>query len=170
MEIHDKVLNELRRIVRSLDLQSKQLQKSGLTGSQLLILKALEQKGSMTGNQISHAVNLSQGTITTVLDRLTAKEMVSRERSASDRRRLVITLTETGRQAIRQTPSLFHVNFLTAFDQLCEWEQTAILSAVQRLAKMMDDSRPGPDNARPAEKPSGPLGLRPVEDPEQTGC
>ncbi|MDD2767865.1 MAG: MarR family transcriptional regulator [Methylococcus sp.] len=170
MEIHDKVLNELRRIVRSLDLQSKQLQKSGLTGSQLLILKALEQKDSMTGNQISYAVNLSQGTITAVLDRLEAKEMVSRERSSTDRRRLVITLTETGRKAIQQTPSLFHANFLTAFGQLCEWEQTAILSSVQRLAKMMDDSRPSRDNARPGENPPALSELQPFGDTEGTDC
>ncbi|QXP82844.1 MarR family transcriptional regulator [Methylococcus sp. ANG] len=170
MEMHEKMLNELRRIVRFLDLQSKQLRKSGLTGSQLLILKALEQKGSMTGHQLSQAVNLSQGTITSVLDRLTAKALISRERSETDRRRLVIKLTDTGRQAIRQTPSLFHANFLTAFNQLCEWEQTSMLSTLQRLAKMMDDAHPKPDNLRTPGKASSGSEFEPFDDLEGTGC
>ncbi|MBP1149966.1 MULTISPECIES: MarR family transcriptional regulator [unclassified Methylocaldum] len=140
MEIHEQVLVELRRIVQALDLQSKQLQKAGLTGSQLLVLRALEKRGALTAHQLSRAVSLSQGTITSILDRLELKGQIRRERSAEDKRRLTITLTDAGREALRHAPSLLHVNFVAAFRQLNDWEQTLILSSLQRVAGMMDVS------------------------------
>ncbi|MGX2040007.1 MarR family winged helix-turn-helix transcriptional regulator [Methylocaldum sp. MU1018] len=139
-EIHEQVLVELRRIVRALDLQSKQLQKVGLTGSQLLVLRALEKRGALTAHQLSRAVSLSQGTITSILDRLEFKGHIRRARNAEDKRRLTITLTDAGRDALRHAPSLLHVNFLAAFRQLKDWEQTLILSSLQRVAGMMDVS------------------------------
>lgn len=169
MEINEQVLVELRRIVRALDLQSKQLQKVGLTGSQLMVLRALTSQGPLTANQLSRAVNLSQGTITTVLDHLELKTLIRRERNAEDKRRLTITLTEAGRNALEHAPSLLHVNFLEAFRQLKDWEQTQILSSLQRVAGMMDTPR---GKAKPAEDPECvEAGLRLFADHgEDAGC
>ncbi|CAI8731143.1 MarR family transcriptional regulator [Methylocaldum szegediense] len=169
MEINEQVLIQLRRIVRALDLQSKQLQKVGLTGSQLMVLRALSKQGPLTANQLSQAVNLSQGTITTVLDHLEHKTLIRRERSPQDKRRLTITLTEPGRDALRQAPSLLHVNFLDAFRQLSDWEQTLILSSLQRVAGMMDCSQAKP---KPVLDPECiETGLRYLtDDTEDAGC
>jgi len=169
MEIHEQVLVELRRIVRALDLQSKQLQKAGLTGSQLMVLRALEKQGAMTANLLSRAVNLSQGTVTTVLDRLELKGRIRRERSPEDKRRLTITITESGRDALRHAPSLLHVSFLAAFRRLDSWEQTLILSSLQRVAGMLDISRVKPKPIPDAECIEA--GLRFLtEDAEDAGC
>lgn len=169
MEIHEQVLVELRRIVQALDLQSKQLQKAGLTGSQLLVLRALEKRGALTAHQLSRAVSLSQGTITSILDRLELKGQIRRERSAEDKRRLTITLTDAGRDALRHAPSLLHVNFVAAFRQLNDWEQTLILSSLQRVAGMMDTSRVKPKPVHDAECIEA--GLRFLtDDAEDAGC
>ncbi|MBP1149991.1 MULTISPECIES: MarR family winged helix-turn-helix transcriptional regulator [Methylocaldum] len=169
MEINEQVLIELRRIVRALDLQSKQLQKVGLTGSQLMVLRALTKQGPLTANQLSQAVNLSQGTITTVLDHLELKALIRRERSAEDKRRLTITLTDSGREALRHAPSLLHVDFVAAFRQLNDWEQTLILSSLQRVAGMMDMSRVKPKPVHDAECIEA--GLRFLtDDAEDAGC
>jgi len=169
MEIHEQVLVELRRIVRALDLQSKQLQKAGLTGSQLMVLRALAQRGPLTANHLSQAVNLSQGTVTTVLDRLELKGQIRRERSPEDKRRLTITLTEAGRDALQHAPSLLHVSFLGAFRRLEPWEQTLILSSLQRVAGMMDTARVKPKPISDAECIE--TGLRFLtEDVEDAGC
>ncbi|BBA33968.1 MarR family transcriptional regulator [Methylocaldum marinum] len=169
MEINEQVLVELRRIVRALDLQSKQLQKVGLTGSQLMVLRALTSQGPQTANQLSRAVNLSQGTITTVLDHLELKTLIRRERNAEDKRRLTISLTEAGRDALEHAPSLLHVNFLEAFRQLKDWEQTQILSSLQRVAGMMDMRR---DKAKPVDDPERvDAGLRLfADDGADAGC
>jgi DNA-binding MarR family transcriptional regulator len=168
-EIHEQVLVELRRIVRALDLQSKQLQKAGLTGSQSLVLRALAKHGELPANRLSQAVSLSQGTITTILDRLELKGLIRRERSPADKRRLVVTLTDDGREALNRAPSLLHVNFLTAFKRLDNWEQTLILSCLQRVAGMMD-LNPA-QTARPQDLAEMERALRVLTgETEESGC
>ncbi|MGZ5027372.1 MAG: MarR family winged helix-turn-helix transcriptional regulator, partial [Methylobacter sp.] len=138
LEIQEHVLLQLRRIARSLDEYSKQLQKSGLTSSQLAVLRTLATHGPMPANHLSRAVELSQGTVTSVLDRLVGKSLIQRNRRESDKRQVWITLTEMGLEVFQDAPSPLHLGFLDSFTQLQDWEQTMILSSLQRLAGMMD--------------------------------
>lgn len=170
MEIHEQVLVELRRIVRALDLQSKQLQKIGLTGSQLQVLRALAKSDTLTAHQLSREVSLSQGTVTTVLDRLEAKGLIRRERDAQDKRRLVLTLTEAGREVLSHAPSLLRADFVAAFNGLNDWEQTLMLSCLQRLAAMMDVPRPPGTAMQDQEGMGERLRLWAEDDTETVGC
>ncbi|MGZ4955304.1 MAG: MarR family winged helix-turn-helix transcriptional regulator [Methylobacter sp.] len=138
LEIQEHVLLELRRIARSLGVYSKQLQKSGLTSSQLAVLRTLAAQGPMPANHLSRAVELSQGTVTSVLDRLVSKSLIQRNRREGDRRQVWVTLTDIGLEAFQGAPSPMHLEFLDSFSQLQDWEQTMILSSLQRVAGMMD--------------------------------
>ncbi len=139
METHDQVLLALRRIMRAIDLRSRELmQKSGLTGPQLLVLQALARCEGATVTALTAQVNLSQGTVTSILDRLEQKGLVQRARSELDKRKVLLTLTETGRQRLVGAPSLLHTHFIDSFRHLKDWEQTLLLSSLQRLAEMMD--------------------------------
>ena len=137
-EIQEQVVLQLRRIARALGVYSKQLQKSGLTSSQLAVLRALSAQGPMPANQLSRAVELSQGTVTSVLDRLVTKNLIERNRSVGDKRQVWISLTKSGIDAFHDAPSPLHLGFLGSFSQLQDWEQTMILSSLQRVAGMMD--------------------------------
>jgi len=138
MEIHDNVLVALRQIIRAIDLHSKRLEReSGLTGPQLLVMKAIVQTVSVTAGQIARDVNLSQATVTSILDRLERKAYLRRERSNEDKRKVLIHLTEAGRQVLEQAPALMQENFILGFARLEEWEQNLILSSLQRVANMM---------------------------------
>lgn len=138
MEIHDKVLVALRQIIRAIDLHSKRLEReSGLTGPQLLVMKAIAQADSATAGQIAREVSLSQATVTSILDRLERKIYLQRERSNEDKRKVLIHLTEAGRQVLEQAPALMQENFILGFTRLEEWEQSLILSSLQRVANMM---------------------------------
>lgn len=138
VEIHEQVLMQLRRIARAMDVYSKQLQKSGVTSSQLAVLRTLAAKGPMTANRLSKAVELSQGTVTTVLDRLDQKGLVQRSRREDDKRQVWVSLTDSGGVAFQDAPSPLHLEFLRGFSQLQDWEQTMILSSLQRVAALMD--------------------------------
>ncbi len=138
METHDKVLVALRKIIRAIDLHSKKLEReSGLTGPQLLVMKAIVQVNSVTAGQIAREVNLSQATVTSILDRLERKVYLRRERSNEDKRKVFIHLTEAGKQVLEQAPTLMQESFILGFARLEEWEQSLILSSLQRVANMM---------------------------------
>jgi len=68
--IADQVIIALRRVIRAVDLHSRNLMEShGLTSPQALILKAL-QDGRLNAGELASRVSLSQGTVTDILNRL----------------------------------------------------------------------------------------------------
>ncbi len=141
MEKYDELLVSLRKIIRSIDLHSKKLNKdSGLTGPQLLVLQEAKRTRGITAKAIADKVNLSQGTITTILDRLAAKGAINRVRSETDRRRVAIYLTDQGQNLLDDSPKPLQDHFIERFQSLEVWEQNQLLSSVGRIAAMMDAS------------------------------
>ena len=139
MKNDEQVLIALRRIIRAVDIQSRKLMKvSGLTGPQLLIMKAVAELGEVTTGTIARHVNLSQATVTSILDRLVKRELITRSRSSSDKRIVHARLTPEGHIALEQAPSLLQDDFSGRFLKLKDWEQSLILASVQRLAELMD--------------------------------
>jgi len=134
-----EVLVSLRRIIRATDMQSKRIEKQcGLTIPQIMVLRAIEELGDVTVRRISEQVSLSQATVTTILNRLESRDLVSRLRSESDKRVVNARLTDLGRKTLAEAPLMLHEKFIERFHSLQTWEQTQILSSVQRVAAMMD--------------------------------
>lgn len=133
-----EVLAALRRVIRAVDLQSKQVVKaSGLTVPQILILRAIDDLGEVTTGTISNAVNLSQATVTTILDRLESRNLIERYRSDRDRRIVHARLTADGRKRLAKAPNLFHQTFTRAFSELEPAYQTRIISTLEEVAVML---------------------------------
>lgn len=136
--LHD-VLVHLRRIIRATDLQSKRVVKScGLTIPQIMVLRSIEELGDVTVRCISDNVSLSQATVTTILNRLEERKYVERVRGQKDKRVVNARLTERGSSILQSAPPLLHEKFVNEFTSLKEWEQTQILSSLQRVAIMLD--------------------------------
>lgn len=139
MEKYEELLVAIRRVIRAIDLRSKKLSKDvGITGPQLLVLQELKADPGITAKRVSDLVNLSQATVTSILDRLENKSLISRIRSESDRRRIALYLTETGEQTLNDAPRSMEDSFIERFNKLEDWEQSLLLSSVQRVANMMD--------------------------------
>ncbi|CSD25054.1 transcriptional regulator MarR family protein [Vibrio cholerae] len=90
MEKHEEVLVALRQIIRAIDLHSKKLNKdAGLTGPQLILMRSIHDLGEqVTIRELAVHTNMSQGTATTILDRLERNGYVQRVRSNSDKRKV----------------------------------------------------------------------------------
>jgi len=136
--IEESVLMELRRIIRTTQLHAKSLARdSGMTPSQLVALQLLQSEGEMTATQIADALNLTQATVTSLLDRLQERNWIERRRREGDLRRVHITLSEEGGRQLQSAPESLHQRFLEDFRKLQPWEQSAILSALQRVGQLM---------------------------------
>lgn len=139
MNNYEQVLIALRRVIRATDLHSKRLSKhAGLTGPQLLIMRTIRDLGEVTIGTIADKVSLSQATVTTILDRLEHRGLVYRVRSTKDKRKVHAHLTEAGAELLARAPNPLQEDFIKKFQSLEEWEQTMILSALQRVAHMMN--------------------------------
>ncbi len=150
------VIVELRKIIRAIDLHAKRVSKeSGLTPPQVLILQSIQRLGEVASRRISEEVNLSQATVTTILDRMEQRELIERYRSTTDRRIVHTRLTARGKQTLKKAPTLLHERFIEAFLDYDGGNQKRILDALREVAEMLGggklDAAPILDVQPPAE-------------------
>ncbi len=137
--ITNSVLIAIRKIIQSIAMNSKSLVKRvGLTGPQLMILQEVAYAGEVSVGEVAKAISLSQGTVTGILERMEKKGLVARRRSDFDRRRVLVQATAGGKQLLETAPPLMQEAFVERFGSLQDWEQTMILSSLQRLVAIMD--------------------------------
>ncbi|SCY06593.1 MarR family winged helix-turn-helix transcriptional regulator [Desulfoluna spongiiphila] len=133
------LLISLRQIIRATDLHSKQLvKKYGLTGPQLVVIQVIAREGEISIGSLAKKVSLSQATVTNIVERLEKNGVLKRKKGETDKRRVLVAATEKALDIIRNKPSLLHEQFVTRFNKLESWEQTLLLSSLQRIASMMN--------------------------------
>ena len=139
MKSIDEVLVALRRVIRATDLHSKHLAKTtGLTAPQILLLQTIRDKGEVTIGELANDMSLSQATVTTIIDRMEKRNLVYRERSTTDKRKVHAYLTDDALEVLKEAPIPLQDHFARQFGDLQEWEQSMIISSLQRVAQMMD--------------------------------
>lgn len=139
MDRVDYSLIALRRIIRSTELFERDLaQAVGLTPVQLRILQVVAEEGWATPKGISSRMGVSQGTVTSLVDKLVRKQVVERRHSERDRRQIDIVMTDSGRALLDAAPDSLQQQFVRAFDGLQPWEQSQMLASLERLADMMN--------------------------------
>lgn len=137
----DEVLTSLRRVIRAIDLHSKQLVKTAsVTGPQLRLLQLIHSEQRATSRELADAMSLSQATVTSILDRLESRALIERVRSQTDKRKVHPQLTTAGKAILDKAPAPLQDSFVRKFDGLQSWEQHMIIASLQRVAEMMDAS------------------------------
>ena len=88
------VLMKAHRTLERLATRSIELSEVGL--SDFAVMEMLLHKGPQPVNEIGRRVELTSGAITTAVDRLESRGLVTREAHPSDRRARIVRLTATG--------------------------------------------------------------------------
>ena len=97
-ELIDTTSKNLRRI------QRHTVAEAGLTPSQYHLLHLLWQKDERPFKDLAQASGCTRATITGIVDTLERKGFVTREPNPDDRRSLLATLTENGREMQQNKP------------------------------------------------------------------
>jgi MarR family 2-MHQ and catechol resistance regulon transcriptional repressor len=99
-------LNAFIKLTRAMDSLLARLTRrdtfGDLTSRQFGVLESLYHLGPMRQGEICAKLLTSGGNITLVVDNLEKGGLVRRERSVEDRRVVMVSLTEAGRELIRQ--------------------------------------------------------------------
>ncbi|MBP8130922.1 MAG: MarR family transcriptional regulator [Candidatus Hydrogenedentes bacterium] len=134
----EEVVMELRKIIRSLDLHSRWLNREyALTSPQLVFLKEIAGRDGITIGNLARRTSLSCATATGIVDRLEQRGLVSRSRNGKDRRQVQLTLTASGRDTCARRPPVLQENFLRALEDLPAAEKQRMLESLRLLADMM---------------------------------
>ncbi len=138
-QMYREVLISLRRITQAIDLHSKRLiREYGITGPQLVILEEVSNHDEISVSELARAISLSQATVTGILLRLEKGGLLTRKRSEKDKRRVMISVTEKCASLLSTAPPPLQETFMDEFSDLKNWEQSMILSSLQRMVSMME--------------------------------
>ncbi|MHC8441513.1 MAG: MarR family winged helix-turn-helix transcriptional regulator [Candidatus Eutrophobiaceae bacterium] len=134
-----KILQNLRRIIRSVDIHSRKLNtQHDITAPQLITLLAIAEHGPCIITSISKEVHLSPSTLVGIIDRLEAKNYVARERSTEDRRQVLISITKEGKAFAKKAPSPLQETLAEALNKLSSLEQATINLSLERVVELME--------------------------------
>jgi len=106
-----EILIKIRKIVRSINLESKKIQKEhGVSIPQVLCLSFLNNSRNFqaTQNDIRKFLNLNSSTISGIINRLEKKGLVARLPKSGDKRVVNIALTSKGEHIHKKIPPLLH--------------------------------------------------------------
>lgn len=160
-----QALIAIRKILRATEASARSLSRvAGLTPSQAVALQILLDSGTLPAGRLAARMGLSQTTITALIEKLSGRGLVHRHRGETDRRQVWIELTDEGRTLIAGLPDTLQSRFSAGFAGLKDWEQAAILAALERVVDIL-----GADalDAAPLLE-LGTIAGRPHDDPDQS--
>ena len=133
-----EVLRSLRRIIRAVGLYNRRLvTQTGLSGPQLICLQQLAADGPLQTSHLAEAVSLSSATVCGILDRLEQRGLIERRRQADDRRRVLVSLSDAGKETVASAPPALHDTFLFKLRALPVEEQRAMQRTLTQIVHMM---------------------------------
>lgn len=133
-----EIFSCLRRIINAVEIYSSKLRdKTGLNASQLSCLLVLEKTGPLSLSKLSQHVYLSPSMITSIVDQLENKELVVRTRKSTDRRVILIELTEKGKQVTQTAPPSFQEQLTSSLSHLKEEEKKTLFDSLNKLLSII---------------------------------
>lgn len=140
-----KATETAMNLVRTSDLLVKRItnlvQPFDLTPSSGLVLGILADFGEpLPPNKIAERLIISRASVTSLLDSLERRGYVRRSSHSTDRRMLLIELTDAGRQVAHDFRLLVHKNQKVWLSVLTEQEQTQLINTLHRIQSALNDS------------------------------
>jgi len=111
------------------------IEETGLGLSDFGVLEILLHKGPLPVNTIGPIVDLTPGSISTAVDRLFAKGLVTRVESSEDRRVRIIALTQRGRDLIVPAFRKHSTQMKKVFSELSAEELCGLEVALKKVGK-----------------------------------
>ena len=133
------ILQALRRIMRAVDLYSKQLsRKYAITTPQLVCLLTIVESKVISVATLAKEIHLSPSTVVGILDRLEDKKLISRKRDKQDRRVVKIKPSTKGKEYAKSAPSPLQDKLMTALSRISNLEQAAISLSLSKIVELME--------------------------------
>ena len=131
-----EILINIRKIARSVNLESKRLEKEyGISIPQLLALSFLreQQHYQASHKAIKDFLKLNASTVTGIITRLEKKGMVAKLPRLNDKRVSLITLTARGAELLKATPHPLHQQISQKLQSLSVEELKQLNEAFQSI-------------------------------------
>ena len=119
------------------------LEETGIDDTDFRILEVLLNKGPLPVNTIGPKVNLTPGSISTAVDRLVERDLVSRVESPEDRRVRVVSLTPKGKELIGPIFRKHAAEIKKVFADASPRELRTLETTLKKIGKRAESLRTG---------------------------
>ncbi len=136
-----EILINIRKIVRSIDIESKKIQKEyGVSIPQVLCLSFLHESSNYqaTQGEIRKFLNLNSSTVSGIINRLERKGLLARLPKSGDKRVVNIALTSSGDNLLSTIPSLLHEQLSEKLQKLEASEIAKVEESLETLIQLLD--------------------------------
>lgn len=136
-----EILVDIRKIVRSINLESKRVQKDfGISIPQLLCLGHINRAANKrtTHGELMKLLSLNSSTITGIINRLEKRQFVKRLAKTGDKRVTYIGITPIGIEVIQQAPDILHDQLAAKIKALPQDTQQRIKEALNIIVAAME--------------------------------
>jgi len=136
-----EILIKIRKIVRSVDIESKKIQKEhGVSIPQVLCLNFLHESNNYqsTQGEIRKFLNLNSSTVSGIINRLEKKGYLARLPKSGDKRVVNIALTSAGDKLLSTIPSLLHEQLSDKLTRLGSEELKKVEEGLETLVSILD--------------------------------
>lgn len=106
--ILDEQIGFILRLVNQRHIGIFGIEIPNLTPTQFAVLAKLNELGAMSQNELGRATAMDAATIKGVVDRLAKRDLVFTSASTKDKRRLLVDLTEAGREIYQRAVPKAH--------------------------------------------------------------
>lgn len=128
------------KIMRRLTHQVSRILDEGITSAQFLVMRLVARHDSMTVSQIAEILGVTLSAVTLLSDRLETGGWLSRDRHPQDRRLVVLTLTDAGRQKLADLESK-RIRMLHRYmSQMTESERDQMLALMEKLSFLLEQT------------------------------
>ncbi len=138
---YKNILIQIRRIVRSINLESKKVQKDfSVSIPQILCLEYLKSSPNYQATQrsIREHLSLNSSTVTGIISRLENRGLLARLPKSGDKRVTHITLTSAGDELLRKTPGLLQERLANKLKHLSDQELIKMSNSLDLLIEMLE--------------------------------
>lgn len=129
----ERLQEAFRTIMRTMGAQLAE-PVSGVTGPQFYILHLLEQRQKCTVGELAEFMCVKPSAITAMVDRLDKHGYVIRDRDEEDRRVVYISMSESGKSALKLAKKTRREKLSKMFSHLSEDELLQFVSTFEKLA------------------------------------
>ena len=137
-ETISEVIDNLRRAIQAIDRYSRAAeQETGLTGPQLWAVTHIAKEAPIRVSELARRMYLHPATVVGILDRLAAKELISRNRSTADRRVVEIELTGKGRELVEKAPEVAQDMLVTGLEALDSGRLKQVAEGMAQLVRIL---------------------------------
>lgn len=136
------VLDSIRAIVRALRLSGRSAEQAlGVSGAQLFVLQKLADVPVQSLSELAGRTHTDPSSVSVVVSRLVARGLVNRSASATDARRVDISLSTNGRALVRRAPRAAQTELIEAAGRLPARQLRSLARDLSALVGQMGDGR-----------------------------